>query len=250
MQVDALALKLRPRSYLEAADLGVRLCQHCYGAVLQCYLTPLVPVTLACMSFAALVPRYTALGLLALWWLKPWLDRPVLFALSRAAFGQHVGRRDFWREQRTVLWGQLLRTLTLRRLSPWRSFTQPVYQLEGQRGRAQTKRVRMVRGPRTLIAGTLTVLFMLTEMCFGLGLVSLTFWLAPRGYSPNLDELLLFSSSAPVWAGPLLVAAYAAVLALCEPFYVAAGFGMYLNRRVELEAWDIEQEFRRAFAAP
>jgi hypothetical protein len=23
---------------------------------------------------------------------------------------------------------------------------------------------------------------------------------------------------------------------------------MYLNRRVELEAWDVEQEFRRAFA--
>jgi hypothetical protein len=33
-----------------------------------------------------------------------------------------------------------------------------------------------------------------------------------------------------------------------EPFYVAAGFGMYLSRRAELEAWDIEQEFRRAFA--
>jgi hypothetical protein len=32
-----------------------------------------------------------------------------------------------------------------------------------------------------------------------------------------------------------------------EPFYVAAGFAMYLNRRVQLEAWDIEQEFRRAF---
>jgi hypothetical protein len=32
-----------------------------------------------------------------------------------------------------------------------------------------------------------------------------------------------------------------------EPFYVAAGFAMYLNRRVELEAWDIEQEFRRGF---
>ena len=42
--------------------------------------------------------------------------------------------------------------------------------------------------------------------------------------------------------------AYAAVVAFLEPFYVAAGFGMYLNRRVELEAWDIEQEFRRAFA--
>jgi len=43
--------------------------------------------------------------------------------------------------------------------------------------------------------------------------------------------------------------AYAAAVAFIEPFYVAAGFGMYLNRRVELEAWDVEQEFRRAFAA-
>ena len=32
-----------------------------------------------------------------------------------------------------------------------------------------------------------------------------------------------------------------------EPFYVGAGFAIYLNRRAELEAWDIEQEFRRAF---
>ena len=33
-----------------------------------------------------------------------------------------------------------------------------------------------------------------------------------------------------------------------EPFYVGAGFAIYLNRRAELEAWDIEQEFRRAFS--
>jgi hypothetical protein len=42
--------------------------------------------------------------------------------------------------------------------------------------------------------------------------------------------------------------AYAATVAFLEPFYVAAGFGMYLNRRVELEAWDVEQELRRVFA--
>jgi hypothetical protein len=38
------------------------------------------------------------------------------------------------------------------------------------------------------------------------------------------------------------------VVGALEPFYVAAGFCMYLNRRVELEAWDIEQAFRDAFA--
>jgi len=32
-----------------------------------------------------------------------------------------------------------------------------------------------------------------------------------------------------------------------EPFFVATGFAQYLNRRAALEAWDIEQEFRRAF---
>ena len=42
--------------------------------------------------------------------------------------------------------------------------------------------------------------------------------------------------------------AYALTILFLEPFYVAAGFGMYLSRRVELEAWDIEQELRRAFA--
>ena len=43
------------------------------------------------------------------------------------------------------------------------------------------------------------------------------------------------------------VIAYMLAVLFVEPFYVAAGFGMYLNRRAELEAWDIEQEFRRVF---
>ena len=43
-------------------------------------------------------------------------------------------------------------------------------------------------------------------------------------------------------------AVYALVVAFLEPFYVAAGFALYVNRRVELEAWDVEQELRRAFA--
>lgn len=32
---------------------------------------------------------------------------------------------------------------------------------------------------------------------------------------------------------------------LVAPFYVGAGFSLYLNRRVELEAWDLELGFRR-----
>ncbi len=46
----------------------------------------------------------------------------------------------------------------------------------------------------------------------------------------------------------MLYAAHAAAVLFVEPFYVAAGFAMYLNRRVELEAWDVEQDLRHAFA--
>jgi hypothetical protein len=39
--------------------------------------------------------------------------------------------------------------------------------------------------------------------------------------------------------------AYAAAVLVLEPFYVAAGFALYLNRRTQLEGWDIEVAFRR-----
>jgi len=38
---------------------------------------------------------------------------------------------------------------------------------------------------------------------------------------------------------------YAAAIFFLEPFYVAAGFGLYLNRRTLLEGWDIEVALRR-----
>jgi hypothetical protein len=35
---------------------------------------------------------------------------------------------------------------------------------------------------------------------------------------------------------------------LIEPFYIAANFGLYINRRTQLEAWDIELSFRKMAA--
>jgi len=44
VQIDALAIRLRPRTPLEAADLGTRLCQHSARWVYPCYLLVAVPV--------------------------------------------------------------------------------------------------------------------------------------------------------------------------------------------------------------
>jgi hypothetical protein len=245
VRVDAFAIRLRPRGSFEAADLGVRLCQGAARSVFPCYLAVLIPLTalaLACYEIAEWLPAAL------LCWSKSWLDRTILFALSRAAFGQKTSPRDLWREQRQVWWRQLFLTLTLRRLSPWRSFTQPVYQLEGLRGRELWARVRQIRRGHTRAGTGLTSAFGFAEAVLVLGLLSLILWFAPQGYSQTLSTTL-FSKGGSQVLDLVVTLAYAITIAFVEPFYVASGFALYLNRRAELEAWDIEQEFRRAFGS-
>jgi hypothetical protein len=245
VQVDSLIVRLRPRAPFEAADLGARMCQQASASVYRCYLAVALPLVTLCLGSFGIAHWLPGL---ALWCCKPWLDRTVLFVLSRAAFGQPTSLAELWEAQRQVWWGQLLLTFTLQRLSAWRSFTQPVYQLEGLSLLTSRKRVLQIRGRDTRAATFVTSAFATAETCLALSVLSLAFWLAPAGHMPNVSALLM---SAPGGNDLVLLApsiAYALAVLFLEPFYVAAGFAMYLNRRAELEAWDIEQDLRRAFA--
>jgi hypothetical protein len=246
VQVDALILRLRPRTTFEAADLGARLCQQAAPSVYRCYCAVALPLMTLCIASFEITPWLPAV---AMWCLKPWLDRTVLFVLSRAAFGQPTALIDLWDEQRQVWWGQLLLTLILQRLSPWRSFTQPVYQLEGLSFLGAHKRVQQIRGSGTRAATLVTSAFATAETCITFSIISLVFWLTPAGQTPTVAAL--FTGGPGINQVLLLVPplAYALAILFLEPFYVAAGFAMYLNRRAELEAWDIEQDLRRAFAS-
>jgi hypothetical protein len=242
VQVEAFAIRLRRRSNLEAADLGARLCQSVARSVYVCYFAvalPLVAIALATFEISTWLPT------LILWWLKPWLDRTILFVLSRAAFGQKTSLADLWRAQSHVWWSQIPGALTLRRLSPWRSFTQPVHQLEGLSLGKRRQRVRQIRSGRVGSAMLVTSAFSFVEFALMVALVSLAFWFAPAGQEPELTRL--FTAEGERQLELAIALSYAFVILWLEPFYVASGFGMYVNRRVELEAWDIEQEFRRAF---
>ena len=181
----------------------------------------------------------------AMWWLKPWLDRTILFVLSPAAFGQRTSLGDLWRAQRHVWWEQLFLTLTWRRLSLWRSFTQPVYQLEGLRWGQLRKRVSQIRRRRTASALFMSWTYRLGESSLMFAIASLLYWFAPQGQEPDFFQLFSYEGNA---GGALVIPIATAIATLfIEPFYVASGFAMYLSRRADLEAWDIEQEFRRAF---
>ena len=228
---------------MEAADLGVRLCQSAARSVYRSYglvALPMVALALGSYEIASWLPP------LVLWCAKPWLDRTILFVLSRAAFGQTTTPSDVWKAQRQVWWSQLLFTWTVRRLSLWRSFTQPIYQLEGLSFGRAGARARQIRHRTKGSALMMTHAFSVSEMALMLALVSLVFWLAPSGKAPEALDVL--ADGLPRFLSLTLSVAYAITVVFLEPFYVAAGFAMYLNRRAELEAWDIEQEFRRAFS--
>lgn len=243
MQLDRLALQLRPRSMAEAGDLGVRLAQASRRDLLRCWLPVWALTTalaLATVAWASWLP-----GLL-LFWLKPWLDRTLLQVYARSAFGRPTRLADLWRDADAVWWRGLLHSLTLARLSPWRAYTAPARQLEGQRGSALRQRVRLLlrgqRGPVSLAQAA----FAQAEAVLVLGAMS-GIALALPGVQFSDAVVWWFGDDglAPAFAAALV---YALAVAVVEPFHVAAGFTMYLNRRVALEAWDIEQAFRHAFA--
>lgn len=247
MRVEGLAVALRPRNQAEACDLGAALVRLHAASLWRCYAPLWLAVTLLALCT---VDTFGWLPMLLLFWLKPWLDRSLLFVLSRGVFGEATRWRDLWQARRLVLGGQALRTLFWRRLSPCRAYTQAIEQLEGQRGAARRKRARLLLNDNRGAACALQTAFAHAEGALTYGLFSLLWWFAPESRSADVWDWFFHPSAHA--AGELgldlaMASTYALVVLFLEPFYVAAGFAMYLNRRVALEAWDIEQEFRGAF---
>lgn len=240
MQIDAIPLTLRPRSMWEGCDLGVQLLRFRMRSVYACYLVVAAPTFLLCLATYPLEPWLPAL---AIWLAKPWLDHAILLALSRALFGEPTGPADLWAERSRVLRPNLLALLLLR-LSASRSFKLPIVQLEGLKGRVQRDRVRQLTLRHRGVARATTLAFANAEFALCSSVLMLRVILAPHIFELEGGWL----AGLVAQAGLISSIAYAVAVAFLEPFYVAAGFGLYVNRRVELEAWDIEQEFRRAFA--
>jgi hypothetical protein len=244
MKAEQLQLALRPRPMYEAADLGVRMAQDGFASLRRAYLPFGLILVLACGSTVELA---SWLPSTLLWWLKPWLDRTLLQVYARQVFGESTGFAQAWAARARTPWPDALRMLTIGRLSFWRAYSMPVAQLEGQSGAARRQRLQAIlrghRGAATMVQGV----FSWVEAFLWLALLSLAAWLTPG--------LRSFDSLKEMFDGGLasdlgLYGAYAVAVLFVEPFFVASGFAMYLNRRVELEAWDVEQELRHAFEAP
>lgn len=242
MQLEDLKIALRPRRPWEAIDLGLTMVQAWWLRLFVVW----VAITLPVFLLINLLVDHPFWSFALMWWLKPLFDRPLLHVLSRAVFGATPSVRETLRSAPGV-WRRsgLIWHLTLGRVDFARAFRLPVLQLEGLGGKARRARMRVMSARGGGYGVGLTLVYLSLEVFLYLGLFVLGYMLLPQASDLDPFESLMRDDSASHWLWNTF--AYLAST-IIEPFYVASGFGLYLNRRTVLEAWDLELDLRRLSA--
>ncbi|MGY3040256.1 hypothetical protein ACVWWQ_001879 [Rhodanobacter sp. TND4EL1] len=246
MELERISVVLRPRVTREAIDLGAAMLRANARAVWSAWFAFTLPLFVACNALGLLLD-WPWLGWLLMWWLKPLFDRVPLYVLSRAVFDRAPSWRETLHGQRQWSWRSTMAGLSWLRIDSSRALRLPLDLLEGASRQQRSARWKVLR---RRIVGDVSLL---TYGCLQFELVLfLSFWLfalllIPHEWRPESltgffrDETQRMSST---WIVLGAGVAYLAMSAI-EPLYVACGFALYLNRRTQLEAWDIDLAFRR-----
>ena len=244
MQINRIAIEVRPRNSWEAMDLGMRMAlswwKPVYGAWLAAYLPVIAVITFICAQL-----NQPIVALVLVWWLKPLLERIPLFVLSRAVFGETPRIVDALRAIPSLLRIAPLWRLLLTRFSLSRSCCLPVIMLEGLPRKERRARFRVLLKGMANSAVWLTIVCLHLEVIVALGVSGLMDLFVPRTMDTQLDITELFAVGLPDWYLWMLYGVTVFSYLVIGPLYVASGFSLYLNRRTLLEGWDIELGFRR-----
>ncbi len=246
MRIDQLNVNLRARSEWEAMELGTALVRRHARAIWL----PLLYVGLPLFAVVNALAWWTDsffLAWLLMWWLKPVSDRLALYVISRGVFGDEPTPWQTLRAQRRWGWNGFWGYLGWRRFSPFRSLLLPVNLLEGSDATHRSQRRRAILSSAFSHATLLTTVCMVFELVIVTGLIACIFMFVPfdllsdswRAAWAMVTELM------PPWAKLGVNFFFWFAATLISPFYAGAGFALYLNRRTEMEAWDVEIAFRR-----
>lgn len=244
MEIERISVVLRLRSARESVDLGAAMLRRHARPIFTAWFIASLPFLAMALALEQWLGK-PWLPLLFLWWLKPLFARIPLYVVSRAVFVEAPDWRDALRGMRT--WGLkgLLGWMTIRRLDPRRCVLQPIVYLEGlDRGeRAKRWRVfgRGVEGPGTGLALTC----MMFEWVLALSLLLFLPMFVPAELWESYWFNAGFLRTMPHWLSVPLIVAYYLGMSVAEPLCTAGGFALYLGRRTELEAWDVDLAFRR-----
>ena len=127
-----------------------------------------------------------------------------------------------------------------------RGLYQPIWQLEGARGAfAKQRREALGRRGAYGAASWFGVVCAHFEFVVEFGLIALLGLFISDPGAANPFALFMGSHDETFWYQALTLVTYVLAGGVIGPVYAAGCFTLYLNRRAELEAWDIELAFRR-----
>ncbi|MDR0806622.1 MAG: DUF4129 domain-containing protein [Enterobacteriaceae bacterium] len=247
MQLDHLAIVLRTRSANEAIDLGVRMAMYWFKPLYIAWLCFSLPIIGLLFGLSCYWAEFSYIGIyLLIWWIKPMLDRMALFVISRAVFGATPTLRQSMKAIPSLLFKtRLIRALTWARFSPYRSLTLPVDVLEGIKGHNARIRRKTISNYIGINAAVLTLFGFVVEKVFPVCAIAFVAIISidNNSYTDDLLNDLWFNDVN--YYSIMALGFYILGILLWEPIYIAAGFSLYLKRRSDIEAWDIELEFRK-----
>ena len=241
-----MTVHLRERSAWEAVELGTALVRRHAAAIWKPWLLLTLPVFVVLNAATWWIDNLWLAGFL-MWWLKPAFDRIPLFVISRATFGATPTLGETLAAQLRWGWKPLLHHLTWRRLSPARSLFLPIDLLEGVQGARLRERRRVLGGAVYGNAALLTFVCLSFQASLFFACIAAILMFLPIDELPETMRAgwSLVTEQMPWWV-QLACNLFAWIAtSVIEPFFVGAGFGLYLNRRTQIEAWDVEIAFRR-----
>jgi len=238
MDLDKLQFKANVRSGWQAIDLGFLMARSWWRPL---FMVAALPSTLLFLPLLLIFWEQPYWAGIIVWWLKPFWERLPLHFASRRVFAEEIPEFEILRRVKTLYGKDFLPWFLWRRLSFNRAFDAPVTVLEDLRGKARSQRLNVLHGKHTDIAFTNQIVCFCCEIIVAIGLFGTLIFFIPDSLDleiyDNLEQLTLVG----YWI--YTICAFVAML-LVLPFHAMAGFALYLNRRIELEAWDIEITFR------
>ncbi len=239
MQLDKLIVETRVRSGWSAIDLGIKFARSFWLRAVLLYLTLAIPVF--CLALL-LGGNSEFLTVLILWWLKPVFERPILYMVSRELFSEPMSFTRILKEALVWLKPSFFWIITWRRFSIYRGMTAPIMLLEQPTGSSYSARANVLGTKMSSEAMWLNVVLSHLESFLLFAFIAVIALFFPASSEIIYDYFVVDESNQLInifYAGLYLLA-----IVIIAPFYVTAGFMLYISRRIELEGWDIEITFR------
>jgi len=238
MDLSRITVKPRVRNSHESIDLGLIMAKSWWKPL---YLSWFIPAFIFYCTLSIIFYDSNWLALLLTWWLKPLWDRVPLYIASRKLFNDDVSVKEIIKALPKIYSTDIFAWLLWRRFSFTRSFDMPVTVLELQRHSQRRKRMDILHQGSSNAASWLTVVCVHLEAIVSIGVIGLLVLLIPEEVDINLMSMMIDET----FIADLLTNSLTFLsMSLIAPFYTMAGFSLYINRRIKLEAWDIEIRFR------